>query len=126
MRPSFQPFCPSILEDDRERLFENSFSHKHMAIAFRMKKEFISDLPCAVHIDGTARPQFIEESDNPAYYQYLKTLKEITGYGVSLNTSFNLHGRTIVRTPQDAIKDFLDCNIDELYIEGFKVQALQK
>jgi carbamoyltransferase len=121
-RPNYQPFCPSILEDERERLFINSFPHKHMAIAFRMKDEFIKDLPCAVHIDGTARPQFVEKNDNPYYYRYLKALKDITGYGVSLNTSFNLHGRTIVRTPKDAIVDFIDCNIDELFIEGFRVK----
>ena len=120
-RPSYQPFCPSILEEERERLFKNSFSHKHMAIAFRMREEFISDLPCAVHVDGTARPQFVEEQDNPGYYRYLKALKKITGYGVSLNTSFNLHGRTIVRTPEDAVVDFIDCNLDEMFIEGFKV-----
>jgi carbamoyltransferase len=121
LRPSYQPFCPSILEEERTRLFHNSFVHKHMAIAFRMKNEYIKDLPCAVHIDGTARPQFVEEVDNPFYYAYLKALKKHTGYGVSLNTSFNLHGRTIVRTPKDAIVDFLDCNIDELFIEGYKV-----
>ena len=121
-RPSYQPFCPSILEEDRIRLFKDSFSHKHMAIAFRMKDEFIKYLPCAVHVDGTARPQFVEKKDNPNYYRYLKALKNITGYGVSLNTSFNLHGRTIVRTPKDAITDFIDCNIDELFIEGFKVK----
>jgi len=121
-RPAYQPFCPSILEEERERLFENSFPHKHMAIAFRMKEEFIKDLPCAVHVDGTARPQFVEKSDNPEYYKYLKALKEITGYGVSLNTSYNLHGRTIVRTPEDAVVDFIDCNIDELYIEGYCVK----
>lgn len=121
-RPSYQPFCPSILEDERERLFKNSFPHKHMAIAFRMKDEFLKDLPCAAHIDGTARPQFVEEGDNPEYFRYLKELKKITGYGVSLNTSFNLHGRTIVRTPKDAIVDFIDCNIDELFIEGYRVK----
>jgi len=120
-RPSYQPFCPSILEEERERLFKNSFSHKHMAIAFRMRQEFVNDLPCAVHVDGTARPQFVKEQDNPNYYRYLKELKYITGYGVSLNTSFNLHGRTIVRTPKDAVVDFIDCNLDELYIEGYKV-----
>jgi len=124
-RPNYQPFCPSILEEERERLFEVSFAHKHMAIAFRMKEEFIKDLPCAVHVDGTARPQFVEEKDNPSYYRYLKALKAITGYGVSLNTSFNLHGRTIVRTPEDAVVDFIDCNIDELYIEGFRVKRKQ-
>jgi len=121
-RPSYQPFCPSILEEDRVRLFKDSFPHKHMAIAFRMKDEFINDLPCAVHVDGTARPQFVEKKDNPNYYRYLKALKNITGYGVSLNTSFNLHGRTIVRTPKDAIIDFIDCNIDELFIEGYRVK----
>jgi carbamoyltransferase len=121
-RPNYQPFCPSILEEDRERLFKDSFAHKHMAIAFRMKEEFIKDLPCAVHVDGTARPQFVEEKDNPNYYRYLKALKNITGYGVSLNTSFNLHGRTVVRTPEDAVVDFIDCNIDELYIEGYRVK----
>jgi len=121
-RPSYQPFCPSILEEDREKLFKSSFSHKHMAIAFRMKEEFIKDLPCAVHVDGTARPQFVEEKDNPNYYRYLQALKDITGYGVSLNTSFNLHGRTIVRTPEDAVVDFIDCNIDEMFIEGYRVK----
>ena len=120
-RPSYQPFCPSILEEERERLFKDSFPHKHMAIAFRMKEEHIKNLPCAVHVDGTARPQFVEEKDNPNYYRYLKELKNITGYGVSLNTSFNLHGRTIVRTPQDAVVDFIDCNLDELFIEGYRV-----
>ena len=123
-RPHYQPFCPSILEEERERLFRSSFSHKHMAIAFRMKDEFIKDLPCAVHVDGTARPQFVEEKDNPNYYRFLKALKDITGYGVSLNTSFNLHGRTIVRTPKDAIIDFIDCNIDELFIEGYRVRRV--
>ena len=42
-----------------------------MAIAFRMKEEYINVLPCAVHVDGTARPQFIEEKDNPNYNRYL-------------------------------------------------------
>ena len=124
-RPNYQPFCPSILEEERERLFNNSFSHKHMAIAFRMKEKYIKDLPCAVHVDGTARPQFVEKEDNPNYYRYLKALKGITGYGVSLNTSFNLHGRTIVRTPHNAVVDFIDCNIDELYIEGYRVKLIK-
>ena len=123
-RPSYQPFCPSILEEERGRLFKDSFPHKHMAIAFRMKEEHIKNLPCAVHVDGTARPQFVEEQDNPNYYRYLKELKNIMGYGVSLNTSFNLHGRTIVRTPQDAVVDFIDCNLDELFIEGYRVRRV--
>ena len=121
-RPWFQPFCPSVLEKERERLFEKSYNHKYMAIAFRIKKEFWDKLPSAMHIDGTARPQFVEENNNPNYYKLIKKFKELTGYGIVVNTSFNLHGRTIVRTPEDAITDFIDCNIDAMFIEGFLVE----
>ena len=120
-RPKYQPFCPSILEEERERLFVDSFPHKHMAIAFRVKKEFHDKIPSAIHVDGTARPQFVEKEDNPAYYELIREVKKLTGYGVVINTSFNLHGRTIVHTAEDAIRDFIDCNIDELYLEGFKI-----
>ncbi len=120
-RPKYQPFCPSILEEERERLFESSFPHKHMAIGFRVKEEYRDKIPSAIHVDGTARPQFVEEADNPAYYRLLKKVKERTGFGVVINTSFNLHGRTIVHTAEDALLDFIDCNIDELYIEGYRI-----
>lgn len=119
-RPMFQPFCPSILESERERLFESSFAHKHMAIAFRMKSEFYSELPCAVHVDGTARPQFVEESDNPGLFKILTAFKQKTGYGVLINTSFNLHGRTNVQSADDVFTDFLDCQLDAVYINGRK------
>ena len=75
-----------------------------------------------MHIDGTARAQFVDQNDNPNYYRYLSALKAITGFGVSINTSFNKHGRTIVETPEDALRDFLDTNLDFMMIEGFLVQ----
>ena len=120
-RPSFQPFCPSILEEDREMLFSKSYSNKHMTCAFRMKKKYVNILPSAVHIDGTARPQFVENSDNPSYYKILKAIKKITGYGIVVNTSFNKHGLTIVNRPSDAIKDFLDSDMDYVFFENLLV-----
>ena len=92
-RPWYQPFGPSMLDEERERLFEASAPNKHMTMAFRMKREYWGQLPAAVHVDGTARPQFVEERDNPAFYELLKELKARTGFGVVINTSFNLHGR---------------------------------
>lgn len=120
-RPWYQPFCPSVLETDRETLFISSFSHKHMATAFVMKKEFRDKYYSGIHIDGTARPQFVEKNDNPNLYALLRELKKLIGHGIVINTSYNLHGRTIVNSPIDAIIDFRDCNLDELYIEGYKV-----
>ena len=120
-RPPWQPFCPSVLESERERLFTRSVSHRHMAIAFRVRPEHIPAIPSAVHVDGTARPQFVSPDDDPALFALLTDMHRLTGYGLVINTSFNLHGRTIVEAPSHAIDDFLACNLDALYIEGYKV-----
>ena len=120
-RHKFQPFCPSVLEEDRLKLFEESYSHKHMAIAFRMKKNFLKSLSSAIHIDGTARPQFVEKKDNSEFYNLIKAVKKETGFGIVINTSFNLHGRPVVYNVDHAIDDFLDCRLDKLFINGFEV-----
>jgi carbamoyltransferase len=120
-RPAFQPFCPSILAEEAPRLFESYYLNKHMTCAFRMKKEFWDKLPSAIHIDGTARAQFVSREDNEKYYRLLKKVKDLTGFGIIINTSFNKHGRTIVETPHDAIIDFLDTDMDYVVIEGLLI-----
>lgn len=120
-RPWYQPLCPSILEEDREEIFEKSFNHKFMSTAFKAKSKFKDIMQSALHVDLTARPQFVSEDSNPSFWLLLKKIKEKHNFGVVLNTSFNLHGRTNVLRPEDAIIDFLDCNLDQLYINGYKV-----
>ncbi len=120
-RPLFQPFCPSILESERERLFEKSYDNRHMTIAFRLKEAHREAIPGAVHVDLTARVQFVTEEDNPNYYRLISEVKRRTGYGVIINTSFNKHGRTMVLTPADAVRDFVDTNLDFMVMEGYWV-----
>ena len=120
-RPKYQPFCPSCLEEERERLFIKSYPNKHMTAAFRLKKEFANKIPSACHIDLTARPQFVDKTDNPDFYKLLVLMKEKTGYGILINTSFNKHGRTIVRTAKDSIIDFLDCKLDFLILGDYLI-----
>jgi carbamoyltransferase len=38
-----------------------------------------------------------------------------------LNTSFNIRGEPVVETPDDAIECFLGCNLDVLYLGGFRI-----
>lgn len=120
-REYFQPFCPTFLEKDRNFYFSKSYGNKHMTSAFTIKEEYKSVLPSVVHVDGTCRAQFLEEDDNPNYYRIIEKFKELSGHGVLLDTSFNIHGKTIVRTPQDAVDDYLNCGLDFLYFEGIKV-----
>ena len=120
-RPWYQPLCPAILEEDREEIFEKSFHHKYMSTAFKAKSKFVDIIPSVLHVDLTARPQFVTKETSYIFWDLLKKIKDKYNYGVVLNTSFNLHGRTNVLRPEDAIIDFLDCNLDEIYINGYKV-----
>lgn len=121
-REWFQPFCPSMLAEERGRILEKSYINKHMTCAFKVKEEFANILRAVVHIDGTARVQFVEKEDDLCYYNLLTELKRITSFGVVLNTSFNIHGKAMVMTPQDALDDFFSCGIDYLFIEGYLVE----
>ena len=121
-RPLFQPFCPSVLVEEKDRLFERAYINRHMTCAFRMRREFWGNLPSAIHIDGTARVQFVSADDNPMFHRILSEFKRLSGFGVLINTSFNLHGRTIVNTPADAIEDFLDSQMDFLVLDGYLVR----
>ena len=72
------------------------------------------------HNDMTARFQTVDHIDNPLY-DLLLYLKKITGYGVCINTSFNLAGEPIVETPSDAIRTFVSSGLDYLCIGSFLV-----
>ena len=125
-RPNFQPFCPSFLAEERKRLFDNAYLNKHMTCAFRMKEKYVALLPCAVHVDNTARVQFVSATDNSSFHSLLLEVKKLSTYGGLLNTSFNKHGRTICENPFHAITDFVDCGIDFLFINGFLVTRNDK
>jgi carbamoyltransferase len=60
------------------------------------------DFPAIIHHDGTSRVQTVRKSDNPGFYELLKTWKEKTGCPMLLNTSLNIKGEPIVNNKMDA------------------------
>tara|TARA_Y100000385_G_scaffold68716_1_gene68737 strand:+ start:68 stop:232 length:165 start_codon:yes stop_codon:yes gene_type:complete len=48
----------------------------------------------------------------------------LSGVGVLINTSFNLHGRTMIEKAEHAITDFKDCNLDYLFLEGYLIERI--
>jgi len=76
-----------------------------------------------VHIDGTARPQVVDEDDNPRYYQIVNEYRKMTGIPSLINTSFNMHEEPIVCTPHDALRAFQEGSLDYLAIENFLVKG---
>ena len=117
-RTEFMPFAPVTLAEYADRCYKNldgaRYPAKFMTITFECTDWMQQNCPAVVHIDGTARPQLIDESTNPSYYKILQEYHAITGLPCLINTSFNMHEEPIVCTPEDAVRGFLNGNLDYL------------
>ena len=119
-RTEFMPFAPVTLYEDRENCYHNIKGAEHaaefMTVTFDCTDQMKKDCPAAVHVDGTARPQLIRREVNQGYYDILKEYQKISGISSLINTSFNMHEEPIVCSPYDAIRAFLDGDLDYLAI----------
>ncbi|MEO5355787.1 MAG: hypothetical protein H7844_00630 [Nitrospirae bacterium YQR-1] len=124
MRVWYQPFCPSILKEDFDSLIDrngNSTYNKFMAMGYRVKPELVPDMKGIVSLRGVCRPQVVDEHDG-LFYNLLLELKNLTGRGVVLNTSFNIHGQPLVCTPADAVKTLITAGNKYLAIGSYLVE----
>ena len=87
--------------------------------ALIVKEEARKKIPVAVHVDNTARPQFVRKETNPFYHKLIEEFYKLTGVPVLINTSFNLAGKPIVHFPEDAISTFVNSDLDVLVINNF-------
>ena len=86
------------------------------------RKEKRAAIPAAIHpYDFTGRPQEVTTDSNPDYYRMLKYYEEMTGEGLVLNTSFNLHGEPVVCSPEDALRVFDISGLQHLAIENYLI-----
>ena len=121
-REWFQPFAPSMLENEAEKLLEDVKGHdKYMTMAYEVKDGMRSAMKSVMHVDFTARPQMVG-SENPSYAKLLNGVKKNDGHGVVLNTSFNIHGMPIVMAPEDAIATMKKTKTKYMFIENFFVE----
>jgi len=138
-RESFRPFAPSVLAEDVKEYFDIESNSPYMLIVQPVKesrrqplpanfsslplKEKLyykrSDLPSITHIDFSARIQTIHKETNPKYWDLINEFKKLTGYGVIVNTSFNVRGEPIVCTPEDAYKCLMRTEMDYLVVGNF-------
>ncbi len=116
-REGFRPFGASVLEEDFHRFFEAPCSNApYMTKVFYVKETYRTLLKGVTHADGTCRVQTVNPQQNLLYYNLLSEFKKLTGFGVLLNTSFNLSHEPIVHTPRQAVASFYASGIDELFI----------
>ena len=124
MRDFWMPFAPSILWERRRDYLEmkKDIPAPYMVLAFRSTPLAHKELIAGLHpFDLTCRPQLVQKEWNEPYHRLLKNFEDLTGIGGVLNTSFNIHGTPIVRTPKDAIETLLNSGLDYVTIGDFLV-----
>ena len=78
-----------------------------------------SDIPSITHIDYSARIQSVSKNTNQRFWQVINAFKKRTGYGLIVNTSFNVRGEPIVCTPDDAYRCFMRTEMDYLVMGDY-------
>jgi carbamoyltransferase len=120
-RDFWMPFAPSVLAERSTDYFckPKPIPAPHMIMTFDTREGKRSVIPAAIHPqDFTGRPQEVFEETNPSYYRLIKHFEDLTGEGLILNTSFNLHGEPIVCTAEDALRVFDVSGLQHLAIEN--------
>ena len=138
-REGFRPFAPSVLEEDIKDYFDLDKTSPYMLLVVPVLKDRLnklpenynnmnlydklyylrSDIPAVTHIDFSARLQSVSKQTNPRYWNLINEFKNQTGYGIIVNTSFNVRGEPIVCTPDDAFRCFMRTEMDYLVLGNF-------
>ncbi|WP_431214538.1 carbamoyltransferase family protein [Puia sp. P3] len=139
MREGFRPFAPAVLAEEAGKYFELTSSSPYMLLVKEVKRSrqipvpadfegrgwadklylMKSDIPAVTHVDYSARIQTVDKRTNPLFWQLLRNLEAETGYGVVVNTSFNVRDEPIVNSPEDAFRCFGQTQIDYLVIGNY-------
>jgi carbamoyltransferase len=120
-REMFRPFAPSITEEAAGEFFEQSHPSPFMTFAYAVRPEKRAIIPAPTHVDGTARLQTVSRASNPLYWKLLRTVGDLTGVPVVLNTSFN-DNEPIVCRPEEALHCFERTQMDVLAIGNFVLE----
>jgi carbamoyltransferase len=121
-REEFRPFAPSILHEHGEEYFFHYQESPYMERTLIFREEIRDKVPAVVHVDGTGRLQTVREEWNPRYYRLIKEFFELTGIPIILNTSYNIMGKPIIHSVEDAISVFYTTGLDALAIEDVLIE----
>jgi carbamoyltransferase len=141
-RESFRPFAPAVLRENLSDWFELDVESPYMLLVadvvehrrrgmtaeqqalFGIDKLNVprSEIPAVTHVDYSARIQTVHAETNPRFHALLSAFKRRTGCPVVVNTSFNVRGEPIVRTPEEAFRCFMGTELDVLAVGNLYLQ----
>ena len=120
-REPFRPYAASVLSENVKEYFDVADLDPFMMTVAPVRESQRSVIASVCHADETCRMQTVDHDHAGQYRRLIECFYEITGMPMVLNTSFNIRGEPIVETPDDAIRCFLSCNLDVLYLAGYRL-----
>jgi len=117
-REAFRPFAPTILADETKNYFEQDVESPFMMHVVKIKPDKRAPMAAVCHEDATGRLHTVKQSQNPLYYDLIKTFSRLSGLPVVLNTSFN-ENEPIVDTPRQGVDCFVRTDMDVLCLGPF-------
>ena len=124
-RDFWMPFAGSVLAERSGDYYDNpkEMEAPYMIITFNTLAAARKSIRGAIHPkDHTTRPQQVYEKWNSSFYRILKSFEDRTGEAFVLNTSFNLHGEPLVRSPWDALDVFDRSGLPALAVGNYMIK----
>ncbi len=145
-REGFRPFAPAVLEEDISEYFDLDRPSPYMLLVAQVQKKRLnpvpenydrmkmyerlyhlrSDIPSITHIDNSARIQSISKKTNEKFWKLINAYKQKTGYGLLVNTSFNVRGEPIICSPEDGYVCFMRTEMDYLVLGNYLFDKKQQ
>jgi carbamoyltransferase len=121
-REWYRPFAPVVRLEDVSKYFEFEGESRWMGFCPKVREEWREILVSITHVDGTARVQTVTREQNEWLYDLLTEFEKKSGVGVLLNTSFNVDGKPILSTYQDALEVFNRTQLDGLVLSNYFIK----
>ena len=121
-REWYRPFAPVVRLEDVSKYFEFEGESRWMGYCPKVREEWREVLVSITHLDGTARVQTITREQKQWLYDLLTEFEKKSGVGVLLNTSFNVDGKPILSTYQDALEVFNRTQLDGLVLSDYFIK----
>jgi carbamoyltransferase len=120
-REMFRPFAPSVLDGYAEEYFENYQESPYMDKTLQIRKPMQGKIAAVCHVDGTGRLQTVKREWNPLFYELIEQFYQLTQVPVLLNTSFNIMGKPLVHSLEDALTVFMTTGLDVLVVNDYLI-----
>lgn len=118
-RENFRPFAPAVLHEYADAYFEHYHESPYMDKTLTIKRAMQHKIAAVCHVDGSGRIQTVKAEWNLRFYQLIECFYQQVQIPMLLNTSFNVMGKPLVHSLENALSVFLMTGLDALVINDF-------